>query len=36
LVLTATEEPPHPPLLRGKQECQEWIEQLVRARIIEN
>jgi WD40 repeat protein len=33
LVLAANEEPPQPPLLRGEQE---WIEKLVRSRIIEN
>jgi WD40 repeat protein len=33
LVLTAGEEPPQPPLLRGEQEL---VEQLVRSRIIEN
>ncbi len=36
LVLAANEEPPQPPLLRGEQEWQEWIEKLVRSRIIEN
>ena len=35
LVLMA-EEPPQPPLTRGEQEWQEWIEKLVRSRIIEN
>jgi PAS domain S-box-containing protein len=35
-VLAANEEPPQPPLLRGEQEWQEWIEKLVRSRIIEN
>jgi hypothetical protein len=36
LVLAAGEEPPQPPLLRGEQEWQEWIEKLVRSRLIEN
>jgi hypothetical protein len=45
LVLSCGEEPPQPPLVRGEQEEtslsalrgeQEWVEQLVRSRIIEN
>ena len=44
LVLSCGEEPPQPPLVRGEQEDtrstlrgeQEWVEQLVRSRIIEN
>jgi hypothetical protein len=36
LVLSCGEEPPQPPLVRGEQEWQEWIEKLVRSRIIEN